>query len=75
MTQDKNLTEHTDTQSTFWLVWCPMHDAPLKSFDSIFDAEKEAEQLAKEFKKKHFYVLKAVSKVNVEFQVYKTSFE
>lgn len=67
--------DYIDTAGVFWLVWCPMHNVPLKNFALISDAQKEAERLAKEFEGKHFYVLKTVSKVNVEFQLHRTNFE
>ena len=74
---DKTLPEqdYIDTAGVFWLVYCPTHDAPLKSFDLILDAQKDADRLAKEFEGKHFYVLKTVSKVNVEFEVHRTNYE
>jgi len=51
----------SEQNNTFWVVWCPKNGTPSKRHESQESAITEAERLAAENPKRHFYVLRAES--------------
>lgn len=67
--------DYIDTAGVFWLVWTPQGGHPKYRHSTRELAETESARLATKEPEKEFYVLKTVSKVNVEFKVHKVNFE
>jgi hypothetical protein len=75
MKAEQNLTEPTDTQDAFWLVWCPQGTTPKYRHSTRESAETEAERLAQQDQSRDFYVVKAQSLYKAEVLIKTTNFE